>query len=169
MESTEVGDVWGVGRKIGAQLNETGIKSVLGLKSLDPAMVKHRWSVVLERTVRELQGRACIDFDDQPAAKKEIACTRSFGHSVLELRDLLGAVTEFASRAAEKLRKLDGHTAQFPLFIRSSPFRAQEAQYSRSVVVPLRRPTDDSAAISQAALAGLHAIYQRGSGMPKRE
>ena len=84
-------------------LIEAGIKTVLDLKRLDPAMVKHRWSVVLERTVRELQGRACIGFEDEPAAKKEIACTRSFGHSVLELRELQEAVTEFASRAAEKL------------------------------------------------------------------
>ena len=155
MAATEVGEVWGVGRKIGAQLQEAGIKTVLDLKRLDPAMVKHRWSVVLERTVRELQGTACIGFDDEPAAKQEIACTRSFGHAILELRELQEAVTEFASRAAEKLRKQASHTAQVLVFIRTSPFRAQDAQYSRSVVVPLRRPTDDSAAISQAALAGL--------------
>ena len=34
---------------------------------LDPATVKRRWSVVLERTVRELQGTPCLGFDDQPA------------------------------------------------------------------------------------------------------
>ena len=53
----------------------------------------------------------------------------------------------------EQLSLLDGAT---------SPFRAQDAQYSHSVVVPLQRPTDHSAAISQAGLAGLHAIFQRG-------
>ena len=157
---TEVGEVWGVGRKIGAQLQAAGIKTVLDLKRLDAAMVRHRWSVVLERTVRELQGRACIGFDDEPAAKQEIACTRSFGHPVTELHDLGEAVTEFASRAAEKLRKQGGHAAQVLVFIRTSPFRAKDRQYSRSMVVPLRRPTDDSRAISQAALAGLKAIYQ---------
>jgi DNA polymerase V len=157
---TEVGEVWGVGRKIGAQLQAAGVKTVLDLKRLDPAIVKHRWSVVLERTVRELQGRACIGFDDEPAPKQEIACTRSFGHPVTELCDLGEAVTEFASRAAEKLRKQGGHAAQVLVFIRTSPFRAKDRQYSRSMVVPLRRPTDDSRAISQAALAGLKAIYQ---------
>ncbi len=40
---------------------------------------------VLERTVRELQGMPCIDLDDQPAPKKEIACTHSFGQPVAEL------------------------------------------------------------------------------------
>ena len=162
MAATEVGEVWGVGRKIGAQLQQAGIKTVLNLKRLDPAMVKLRWSVVLERTVRELQGTACIGFDDHPAPKQEIACTRSFGHAVMQLRELQEAVTEFASRASEKLRKQAGHAGQVLVFIRTSPFRVQDKQYSRSMVVPLRRPTADSRAIAQAALAGLDAIYQRG-------
>ena len=162
MAATEVGEVWGVGRKIAAQLQAAGVKTVLDLKCLDPAMVKLRWSVVLERTVRELQGTACMGFDDEPPSKQEIACTRSFGHSVLELREMQEAVTEFASRAAEKLRRQSSHAGQVLVFIRTSPFRVQDKQYSRSVVAPLRRPTDDTAAISQAALAGLQAIYQAG-------
>jgi hypothetical protein len=36
---------------------------VLDLKRLDLAMVKLKWSVVLERTVRELQGTECIGLD----------------------------------------------------------------------------------------------------------
>ena len=162
MAATEVGEVWGVGRKIGAQLLEVGIKTVLDLKRLDPALVRHRWSVVQERTVRELNGTACIGFDDQPAPKQEIACTRSFGHAVLELSELQEAVTDFASRASEKLRKQEGHAGQVLVFIRTSPFRVQDKQYSRSMVVPLRRPTADSRAVTQAALTGLQAIYQAG-------
>jgi len=125
-------------------------------------MVKRRWTVVLERTVRELQGTPCIDFDDQPAPKQEIACTRSFGHAVTELSDLQEAVTEFASRAAEKLRKQTSHASQVLTFIRTSPFRTQDLQYSRSVVVPLRRPTSDTRAINQAACKGLNSIFQPG-------
>ena len=47
------------------------------------------WSVVLERTVRELQGVSCMSMETAPAAKKQIACTRSFsppsppGHQVI--------------------------------------------------------------------------------------
>lgn len=100
--------------------------------------------------------------EDQPPAKQEIACTRSFGHPVTELHDLAEAVTEFASRAAEKLRKQGSHAGQVLIFIRTSPFRVQDKQYSRSTVVPLRRPNSDSRAISQAALAGLQAIYRPG-------
>jgi len=100
--------------------------------------------VVLERTVRELQGTPCIDLDHAPQPKQEIACTRSFGHPVTELADLSEAVTEFASRAAVKLRKQGSLASQVLCFIRTSPFR-KDPQYSRSTTVPLRRPSADTA------------------------
>ena len=162
MMATEVGEVWGVGKRIGAQLKESGIHTVLDLARLDPVMVKRRWSVVLERTVRELQGTDCMGLDQAPPAKQEIAFTRSFGQAVLDLSVLQEAVTEFASRAAQKLRLQNGHAAQVLTFIRTSPFRTQDLQYSRSTVVPLMRPTNDTRDLSQAALSGLQAIFRPG-------
>lgn len=162
LAATQVGDIWGVGRRIGAQLNDVGVHTALDLARLDPATVKRRWSVVLERTVRELQGTSCISLEHQAPAKQQIACTRSFGLAVLEHSVLQQAITEFASRAAQKLRLQNGNAAQVLTFIRTSPFRVQDTQYSRSTVVPLRRPCSDTRSITQAALAGLNAIYRPG-------
>jgi DNA polymerase V len=160
-EATEVGEVWGIGRRISKQLTDGGIKTVQDLVRMDPATIRRGWSVVLERTVRELQGMQCIGLDDTPEPKKEIACTRSFGHPVLELSGLVEAVTEFSSRAAEKVRKQHSLAGNVMVFIRTSPFR-KDAQYSRSVVVPLLRPSADTGVIVQAAAMGLQAIYQPG-------
>ena len=88
------------------------------------------------------------------------------GHPVTELRDVIEAVTAFASRAAEKLRKQDSLSGQILVFIRTSPFRP-EAQYSRSVVVPLRRPTADTGDLVTAAVMGLRAIYRPGFKLAK--
>ena len=164
--ATPVNEVWGVGRQISKQLIEGGVNTVLDLVRLDPAMVKRRWSVVLERTVRELQGTGCVDLEHEPQAKQEIACTRSFGHPVTEQSDLAEALTEFASRAAQKLRKQSSLAGQVLCFIRTSPFR-EDAQYSRSITVPLRRPSADTAVIVAAALSGLKAIYRPGFKMAK--
>lgn len=166
LAATEVGELWGVGRRIGAQLVEGGIRTALDLARLDPATVKRGWSVVLERTVRELQGTPCIGLDDAPEPKKQIACTRSFGRSVEAYEPLAEAVSEFASRAAEKLRKQSSHASDVLVFIRTSPFR-KDPQYSRSTIVPMRRPTDDTSAIVGAALMGLRAIYQPGFRLAK--
>ena len=71
------------------------------------------------------------------------------------------AVTEFCSRAAEKVRKQQSLAGDVMVFIRTSPFR-KDAQYSRSIVVPLLRPSADTSVIVQAAVMGLQAIYRPG-------
>ena len=126
------------------------------------ATIKARWSVVLERTVRELRGTPCIDLDHAPAPKQQIAVTRSFGQRVTELAELKEAITEFASRAAQKLRAQDSHASAVLVFIRTSPFTPQAPQYSRSITVPLRLPSSDTLAIVNAALSGLDRIYRAG-------
>ena len=158
-EATPVNEVWGVGRKISAQLMESGIHTVKDLAALDPATARRHWSIVLERTVLELQGISCIPLEDAPQARKEIACTRSFGHPVTALNEVSEAITEFTSRAAEKLRKQNSLASQILVYIRTSPFRP-EPQYSRSVVVPLRRPTSDTGILIESALMGLRVIYK---------
>lgn len=164
--ATPVNEVWGIGRRIAAQLNEGGIHTVHDLIQLDPATVRSRWSVALERTLRELQGTPCVDLEHEPAPKKEIASTRSFGHPVTELVDLIEAVTEFASRAAVKLRKQASLANQLMCFIRTSPFR-DDPQYSRAITMPLRRPTSDTGALVSAAVAGLKLIYKPGYKLAK--
>jgi DNA polymerase V len=158
---TEVGEVWGVGPRIGHQLQAQGVHTALDLARLSPATARAHWGVVLERTVRELQGTPCLDLEDVPSPKQQIACTRSFGQPVLQLADLREAVTEFACRAAAKLRRQHSHALQVLVFVRTSPFRPTP-QYSQSAIVPLRRPNADSTEITQAALAALHTIYRPG-------
>lgn len=166
LSATEVGEVWGVGRRIGAALQDAGVRTVLDLVRSDPATIRRRWGVVLERTVRELQGMPCVGLDDAPAPKKEIACTRSFGRPITDLPPLIEAVSEFAGRAAEKLRKQDGHAGQVLVFAHTSPHRPGP-RFHRSVIVPLRRPTSDTPALVRAAVAGLHQIYQPGFDLIK--
>lgn len=166
LQTTDVSEVWGVGRRIAEQLNEGGVHTVLDLVRLDPATVRRRWSVVLERTVRELQGQQCITLEDQPAPKKEIAFTRSFGGAVTELADLIAAVTRFASGAAVKLRDQGSKAGQLQVFAHTSAFRPGP-KYSRSLILPLRRPTDDTVALVNAAVRGIEAIYRPGFNFAK--
>lgn len=167
LDATELEDVWGIGRRIGEQLRAAGLRSALDVARMDPAMVRRRWNVILERTVRELQGFACVELETAPPPRKEIACTRSFGHPVRSLRDLTQAVTDYTGRAAEKLRAQSSHAGQILVFIHTSPHRRDEPQYSRAVTVPLRRPTADTTLLLEAALHGLRAIYREGFNFEK--
>ncbi|GAB2806340.1 Y-family DNA polymerase [Comamonas piscis] len=166
LEQTHVGDVWGIGRRISNQLIEAGIGNVWQLTQADLATIRRRWSVVLERTVRELRGESCISMEDAPPPKKMIACTRSFGRPVEELEPLIEAVTEYASRAAEKLRRQKGLAGQVQVFAHTSPFR-EGPRYSRSIILPLLRPTADTALIARSAINGIKRIYEPGYELVK--
>lgn len=167
LDATPLGEIWGIGRRLAEQLQADGLRTVLDVARMDPVVARRRWSVTVERTVRELQGQPCIGLEDMPAPKKEIACTRAFGEPLSELAPLLEAVSEYASRAAFKLRQQDGHAAQVLVFIHTNPFRRNEQQYSKSIMVPLRRPTADTADIVQAAVRGLRAIHRPGVRLHK--
>ena len=167
LQATELGEIWGIGRRIGKQLLDAGLVTALDVARLDAAMVRARWGVVLERTVRELQGMPCVDMEAVAPVKKEIASTRSFGRPVTQLEDLIEAVTEFAQRAAEKLRRQNGVAGQVAVFVHTSPHRIEQPQYSRATVVPLRRPTADTALLVQAAVRGMRVIYRPGYNMAK--
>ncbi|MCX2957972.1 MAG: DNA polymerase V subunit UmuC, partial [Serratia symbiotica] len=60
MAHVPVTEVWGVGHRIARHLSMMGITTALQLADLPPAIARRRFSVVLERTVRELNGIACL-------------------------------------------------------------------------------------------------------------
>lgn len=157
-----MGEIWGVGRRLSAQLNQVGIRTALDLAQADPVTVQRRWSIVLAKTVRELNGTPCLTIDDIPPDKQQIACTRSFGHPVTELNDLIEAITEFTSRAAEKLRKQNSQAGQLMAFIRTSPFRKNDKQHSAYRTIPLPSPSSDSAHLTEVACAIVRHLYKPG-------
>lgn len=164
--NTPVQEVWGIGPRIGAQLHAQGVNTIADLLAIDAATLKRGWSVMLERTVRELKGIACVDLDHAPPPRQQIASTRSFGRPVTELQELEEAVTTFVGRASVRLRRQKSLCQSVLVFVRTSPFR-QEPQYSRSMVMPLRRPTADTGLITQSALLGLSQIYRSGFNYAK--
>lgn len=162
MRRTEVGAVWGVGRKTTARLKAGGIHTVFDLVQADTASLRREFSVVLEKTVVELRGTRCLDVDDAPSPNQQIMCSRSFGEPVRELAALGEVVSQFASRVAEKLRQQHSEAAAVQVFITTSPFRPRDRQHSAGVTLPLLRPTADTRRIVQAALQVLEGIYRPG-------
>lgn len=68
------------------------------------AFIRKNFSVILERTVRELNGESCISLEETPPAKQQIVCSRSFGERITDKDAMHQAVVQYAERAAEKLR-----------------------------------------------------------------
>lgn len=167
LDCIEVGEVWGVGRKIDARLQEMGISSVRDLRDADPVMIRSRFSVVLERTVRELNGVSCLSLEEVTPDKQQIMCSRSFGEPVYELDDLLDAVATYMTRAAEKLRAQQGLAATIMVFLQTNPFKPEEPQYHPSMTVPIPDPTSDTRVLVQWAQRVAKRLYRRGYAYKK--
>ncbi|WP_051094446.1 Y-family DNA polymerase [Bordetella sp. FB-8] len=157
-----VGDVWGVGRRLAPQLQALGMATAADLASADWRVLRDKFSIVLAKTARELAGEACVDWEDVAPPKQQIMCSRSFGQPVLEQSELAEALAAFATRTAQKLRRQASLTQAVYVFIRTSPFRAADPQYSGSVVVPLATATDRTDLLIRAAHAGLARVYRAG-------
>lgn len=131
----EVREVWGVGGRLSAQLTDAGIRTVADLRAADPRRIRERFTVVLERTVRELQGVSCIDIETAPPPKQQIIASRSFGAQVFSLQELAEPIRMHMARAAEKLRRQGSAAGAVGVWIETNRFRAQDAQYSPSYTV----------------------------------
>jgi DNA polymerase V len=165
--TTEVGSVWGVGRRLTARLNQGGIRTVLDLVNADVATLRKQFSVVLEKTVLELRGTCCMDVDHEPAAQQQMMCSRSFGLPVTELPGLVELVSQFASRVAEKARQQEAAAGAVHVFISTSPFRRNDRQHCPSVTVPLVRPSADTRTIIGTAVRALQQMYRPGFNYAK--
>lgn len=157
-----VDDVWGVGRRLSKRLNALGITTALDLANASPRAIRDQFSVVLERTVRELNGESCIELEEIPPIKKQIVCSRSFGVKVTHFELLREAVCEYATRATEKLRKEQQQAKVLTVFIRTSPFKDNEPQYSNSASGELLIPSCDTRDFIELANHLLKRIWKDG-------
>ncbi|EFI8166535.1 translesion error-prone DNA polymerase V subunit UmuC, partial [Escherichia coli] len=157
-----VGEVWGVGRRLTEKLNALGINTALQLAQANTAFIRKNFSVILERTVRELNGESCISLEEAPPAKQQIVCSRSFGERITDKDAMHQAVVQYAERAAEKLRGERQYCRQVTTFVRTSPFAVKEPCYSNAAVEKLPLPTQDSRDIIAAACRALNHVWREG-------
>ena len=160
--ATEVGSVWGVGKKITEKLRAGGIHTVRDLVRADAAALRSQFSVVLEKTLLELRGTPCMEVDDAPASRQQILVSRSFGTPISDVDGIIEAVSEFTSRTAERLRAQGSLASALGIFFMTSPFRQTDRQHSVNVTIPLIRPTADSAVLVSAAVAAVRTQFRPG-------
>ncbi|RFC35254.1 MAG: DNA polymerase V [Candidatus Nitrotoga sp. SPKER] len=162
LASIKVREVWGIGRKLNAHLQQGGIQTVQQLRDFDVMRLRKRFGVVMERTVRELRGESCLEMVDIAPDKQQIISSRSFGRYVTELCELEEAVSTYMSRAAEKLRRQNSVASTVFVHIHTNPHKEGAPQYSPGMTIGLSHPTDDTRKLTNAVLVCLRRIYKRG-------
>jgi len=168
LKAFDVGEVWGVGRRLVPQFRRLGIRTAYDLSRVDPVWMRKNYSISQEMTVRELRGEVCYGTHETPEPKKSIQVSRSFGDATDRLEDLEEAVATFAAKAAEKARSQGSVASAIHVHVNTSRFRqGKEDYYSQGLMTGFAVPTSSSLEIIETALATLRKIYRPGKQYKK--
>jgi DNA polymerase V len=164
-----VSDVWGIGRKMTEHLAAMDIRTAWDLAQADTWTLRKNFSVVVERTVRELRGTPCLELEEVAPPKQEICCSRAFGKRLHQIQPIREAVATYATRACEKLRAQRSVCKRVRVSIRTGMFNPDEPKFARGIICELPYPTDDTRLIVKAAAQGLEQVFRQGYAYSKAE
>lgn len=159
LEITNIDSVWGVGRRFAKFLKVYGIKNALLLRDCDTEFIRKKMGINGVRLVEELRGNSCYPLDSSPMQKKNITVSRTFGRVIRNLEELAEAITAYATRGAEKLRRNGLVADSISVFIMTNRFDKENFYYNTEII-RLPASSNNSSEIIAAAIQGLRKIYK---------
>jgi DNA polymerase V len=163
---TDVADVWGIGRAHTRFLHQHGIKTALQLRQADDQFIRKHMGIVGLRLVMELRGVSCFELEQCPPPKKGITCARSFGKAITRLQEMEEAISNYVTRAAEKLRAEGLAVTNLTVFMHTNQFK-DVAQYSNALTRKLPVATDITHELITAAVQAARKIWRDGFAYKK--
>lgn len=158
----DVSEVWGVGRQHSKKLKSLGVNTVSDLARSNSHQMGKLFSVVVQRTVMELQGISCIEVESSPATKKQIISSRSFGARVTDIQSLSEAMSDYLQNAVKRLREDKSLCGCVIAFAQSNPFDKHRPFYNKSITIGFAEPTDCAAIINRAVMKRMNELFQEG-------
>lgn len=169
LRNTDVSEVWGIGRKMKVHLEAMHIKTAMDLATADARTLRSRFSVLVEKTARELAGIPCLALGEASPPKQEICCSRTFGQRLTGIEPIKQAVATYTLRAAEKLRAQNSLCKKIRVSIRTGMFNPEEAKYANGILVELPYPTNDVRVMIKATTEAVSRLFRPGFKYSKAE
>ena len=167
LKFTAVEDIWGIGKNYAKKLKEYRVNTAYDLTCIEESWIKKNFSVVGLRIVQELKGINCLEIESEYKKKKNICTSRSFGQPVSDYNKRKEALSTFAVRCCEKLRKQRTCSSEIRVFIYTNPFNPRHKQYYGTKSIKLDHATNDNQIIIQEVIKALKLIYKKGYSYKK--
>lgn len=161
IRNTPIEKIWGIGRQYAKLLQQKQVKTAFDFTLLDDNWLRTKMKVIGLRIKKELLGESCIRLELIMPPKKAIATTRAFGKKTSEIRFITEAVSTYAVRCAEKLRKQNSVANLLTVFIHTDPFNPNELQINKSKTITLPVATNDNMELVKYALVCLNEIFNK--------
>jgi nucleotidyltransferase/DNA polymerase involved in DNA repair len=160
MHAFPAGDVWGVGSATARKLAELDIHTAAALREMPMKQARGIGTVVLERLVAELRGVPSNAVETVEPRRKGMAVTRSFETPICDFDRMMGALSEYALRAGEKLRSHGLVAARLTAFFHTNRHKPDRPQYGGSRMATLHPMTNDSLELIAAARRGASKVWR---------
>jgi DNA polymerase V len=167
VRNTPIEMVWGIGRQYAKMLQKKKVKTAYDFTLLDDNWLRAKMKVIGLRIKRELLGEPCIQLELITPSKKAIATTRAFGKKTPDLVLIKEAVSTYAVRCAEKMRRQNSVANLLTVFIHTDPFNPLEPQINRSKTISLPVATNNNIELVKYSLLCLNAIFSPGFNYKK--
>lgn len=161
LRKTEIGDVWGIGRRKRIRLETIGVHNAWDYTQLTDIYLRKEFGVLGTRMKHDLLGTPAIQQEDIKA-KQSIACTRSFKNMMTDKDQLRERISTFIATAAENLRKQKSNCNMVCVFLQTNRFREDMAQYNPSFVYPTDYATSSTIELNRFAQLALDKIFRPG-------
>lgn len=143
-------EIWGVGSRTSAKLERMGIRSIEDLAQAPVAIIRKKFSVVLMRTVLELNGIKALELEPERQFKEQLIYSRAFSEPIERPEQLRQVLSVYAQRAASRLSRGGQLAGLLTAFCGTSPFSGGTSHYP-TVQVRLPGKTADPLILTKAA------------------
>lgn len=156
-----IGDVWGIGRKLAAKMQDSGVYKAWDLLQKPEMWVRKIMGIHGVRMINELKGIRQLELDS-PSPKKSIAVTRSFMQMLIGKEEVRERVETFGMYCSERLRKQNTCCKMITVFVQTNRFRKDLPEYRNAMTRILSNPTNSSILIGRVVNELFEAIYRDG-------
>ncbi|MFJ4168916.1 Y-family DNA polymerase [Paenarthrobacter sp. NPDC089714] len=165
MARLSVIEIWGIATRLTKRLNAIGIFSILDLVRADPVKLRDKFSIVVMRTVLELQGTPCIPMEEERIGRDQLIFSRSFSTPITTAAQLRQVLSVYGQMASARLAKHDLQAKLLTAYAATSVYNPNDKSFP-TVTVRLPMPTSDPVLLTKAAHA-LVPKFQEGTKYAK--
>ena len=166
LQNYPVGEIWGIGSKLSERLHAIEIRTAWEFREAEPTFIRRKMGVVGERMLWELRGISCIPLDE-PAPKKNICFSRSFGKTVSDPVELAEALSTYVCGACVKLRAQNSCAGAIMVFLEAVLDAKEGSRRHYGMTDSFPQPTNDTPQIITAAKQCLKKMFRENERYKK--
>lgn len=157
----DIGDVWGIGRRLSAKMKDFGVYKAYDLLQKPETWVRKIMGIHGVRMVNELKGIRQLELES-PSKKKSICVSRSFMQMLTNKEDVRERIETFSMYCAEKLRKQESCCKTISVFVQTNRFRKDLPEYRNGISVVLPNPSNSSITLAKVVNEIFEQLFLEG-------